>query len=144
MANNIIKTIVANGSKSIILHIYMESDGNEGELVNYPLFDPMDDLPEFTINKFGRITVRQVWYSLSWFDGLLTFDDLIPAPSWNLVRDGPGYFDFRYFGGIKERYTSPQDMDSSDRTGKVLITTTDFAPLGSVGTMVLELWKGQE
>ena len=73
-----------------------------------------------------------------------SFDDLIPAPSWNLQRDGPGYMDFRYFGGIKERYIPPQDKDSSDRTGRILITTTDFAPLGSVGTLVLELWRGQQ
>ena len=144
MANDIRKTIIANGSKSIIIHIYLESDGNEGELTNYPIFDPADDLPLSDLNKTDRLAVRQVWHSFSWFDGLLTFDELSPIPSWNFTRDGDNYSDFRYFGGIKERYTDPKDKDSNDRTGKLLLTTTDFAPLGSIGTIVIEIGRSPE
>lgn len=144
MANDIRKTIIANGSKLIIVHVYMASDGNEGELVNYPIFDPATDLPESDRNLKGRLTVRQVWHSFSWFDGLLTFDELIPIPSWNFPRDGDQYSDFRYFGGIKERYIDPKDKDSDDRSGRLLLTTTDFAPLGSVGAMIIELGRSAE
>ena len=144
MANTVTKTVIANGSKSVILHVYLESDGNEGELVNYPIFDPADDLPEGDLNPMGRLTVRQVWHSFSWFDGLLTFDELSPIPSWNFARDGDQYSDFRYFGGIKERYEGVKDKDANDRTGKLLLTTTDFAPLGSIGTMVIEIGRSQE
>ena len=142
MANTIKKTILQNGSKSLIMHIYLESDGNEGELVNYPIVNPEVDYPEILGSRNSRPTVRQIWSSLAWFDALISFDDLVPAPSWLLQRDGPQYTDLRYFGGIKERYLDPKDKDSSDRTGKVLISTTDFAPLGSTGTLVLEIWKG--
>jgi len=143
MANRIIKTVIANGSKSIIIHVYMESDGNEGELDNYVLIDPETDYPEGVSGKDVRPIVNQVWHSFSWFDALLSFDDLVPAPSWNLARDGDQYTDLRYFGGLKDRYVIPKDKESSDRTGKVLITTTDFAPLGSIGTMIIELKKSQ-
>lgn len=142
MANKILKTILQNGSKSLLLHIYLESDGNEGELVNYPIFDPRTDLDEGVAIRYARPTVRQIWHSFAWFDGLLSFDDLIPSPSWVLHRDAASYTDLRYFGGIKERYTEPKDKASSDRTGRVLLSTNDFAPLGSQGTMVLEIWKG--
>lgn len=125
------------------MHIYLESDGNEGELVNYPIVDPDVDYPEDMGSRNLRPIVRQIWSSLAWFDALVLFDDLVPAPSWLLQRDGPGYTDLRFFGGIKERYVEPDDKESSDRTGKVLLTTTDFAPLGSQGTLVLEIWKGK-
>ena len=143
MANTILKTILQNGSKSLIMQVYLESDGNEGELVNYPIVDPDVDYPEDLGSRNPRPVVRQIWSSLAWFDVLISFDNLLPAPSWLLQRDGPQYTDLRYFGGLKERYESPKDKDSSDRTGKVLITTTDFAPEGSRGTLVFEIWKGE-
>ena len=143
MANKIIKTLLQNGSKSLIVHVYLESDGVEGELTNYVLIDPDVDYPEDLGSRNPRPVVRQVWHSFGWFDGLLSFDDLVPAPSWLLQRDSASYSDFRYFGGIKERYEDPDTKEGSDRTGKVLLTTTDFAPLGSTGTMVLEIWKGE-
>ena len=143
MANRILKTVIQNGSKSLLLHIYLESDGNEGELVNYPIFDPRIDLDEREAIRYPRPIVRQIWHSFAWFDGLLAFDDLVPAPSWLLQRDSASYTDLRYFGGIKERYVDPQTKEGSDRTGKVLLSTTDFAPLGSMGTLVLEIWKGE-
>ena len=142
MTNRIIKTVLQDGSKSFLLHVYLESDGNEGELVNYVLIDPAVDYAILG-GKDIRPVLTQVWYGNSWFDTLLSFDDLIPAPSWNLPRDGGGYYDLRYFGGIKDRFIDPNDKTSSDRTGRILVSTTDFAPLGSVGTMVLELRKGQ-
>lgn len=142
MANTILKTILQNGSKSLIMQVYLESDGNEGELVNYPIVDPDVDYPEDLGSRNPRPVVRQIWSSLAWFDVLISFDNLLPAPSWLLQRDGPQYTDLRYFGGLKERYESPQTKEGSDRTGKVLITTTDFAPEGSRGTLVFEIWKG--
>jgi hypothetical protein len=147
VANNIIKTIINNGSKSIVFFVYMESDGNEGELVNYPIIDPAKDYVDENGNQLAgskdiRPVVTQVWHSFSWFDALLSFDALTPAPSWFLARDASNYVDLRYFGGLKERFTIPQDKFSSDRTGKLLITTSGFAPLGSMGTMVIELRKG--
>ena len=141
MANIVIKTPIVHGSKTLVYHFYLESDGNEGELVNYPLIDPAVDFPDDPAFKDIRPIVTQIWHSFSWFDGLLAFDDLVPAPSWNLPRDGDNYTDLRYFGGLKDRFIDPKDKKSSERTGKILLTTTDFAPLGSIGTLIIELRK---
>jgi hypothetical protein len=75
-----------------------------------------------------------VWWNFSWFDASLSFDDLVPYPNWTFPRDGDGYKDFRYFGGLKDRA-------GIDHTSKLLISTKDFAPLGSKGNMVIELQK---
>ena len=144
MANHVLKTIIQNGTKSIIFHFYLESDGIQGELINYVLIDPAVDYPEKDNSKDKRLAVRQIWHSFGWFDALLSFDDLVPAPSWLLTRDAHNYTDLRYFGGIKDRYIVPKDKFSSDRTGKVLITTDGFAPEKSRGTLVLELYKHGE
>lgn len=152
MSNRIVKTVIQNGTKNLILHVYLESDGVEGELTNYVLIDPIVDYPEISSGnpnpnyptyKDIKPIVSQIWYGFSWFDALLAFDDLTPAPSWNLARDAANYVDFRYFGGISDRIIDPATKASSDRTGKVLITTNGFAPLGSIGTMVIELRKNQ-
>ena len=144
MSNRIVKTPLLNGSKNFILHIYLESDGEEGELTNYVLVDPVNDYPEFLEDKSAkniRPTVAQLWYGFSWFDCLLAFDDLVPAPSWVLPRDSCGYYDFRYFGGISDRYALPQDQQVNDKTGQILISTSGFAPAGQIGTLILELRK---
>lgn len=145
MANQVIKTTLGNSNGKITLHVYLESDGNEGELTNYVLIDPTVFYPELITaqdQRANRHILTQIWYSLSWFDALLSFDDLIPTPSWLLVRDGQGYNDFRYFGGISDRYIDPDNKLSTDRLGRILITTKDFAPLGSIGTIVLEFKRG--
>jgi len=40
MANIITKTPLQDGSKQLILHVYLESDGVSGDLTNYVLVDP--------------------------------------------------------------------------------------------------------
>ena len=140
MANTVTKTAIQNSLKSLILHIYLESDGNEGELTNYVLIDPNLDFAEPN-TKGLNLTLAQAWFSFSWFDALLSFDSLVPLPAWELARDANNYMDFRYFGGISNRYIDPQNIYGSDKTGKILISTKDFAPLGSNGTLVLEFRK---
>ena len=130
MSNRIVKTILSDGPTKATVSFYFESDGVEGELTNYVLIDPAVDFSTMP----SKLTVRQVWYGFSWFDGLLTFDDLSPYPSWMLTRDSGGYYDFRYFGGIVDR-------SGIDRSGKLFFTTNGFAPAGSIGTLVIEILK---
>lgn len=144
MANAINKTVMQNGVKSFLVHFSFESDGVEGELKNYVLVDPAVDyefMEEGKLRSLVRPVISQIWYSQAWYDSVLYFDSLVPVHSWTLSRDGSGYYDFRYFGGISDRYTPPQDQFGSDRTGKILLTTNGFAPLGSMGCLVLELRK---
>lgn len=141
MSNTIIKTVLNSGSKSILLHVYMESDGSEGELKDYPLIDRTiyDPSSKSYIQPNMKLTVSQIWNSFSWFDALLSFGNLVPAPSWLLARDSNNYIDFRHFGGIADRLIDPNTSESTERTGKILISTNGFAPLGSMGTMILEI-----
>jgi len=133
MANVVVKQVLSEGTK-IILYVYLESDGVEGEFTNYVLLDPAVDFDPPIMAGARQLTVLQAWSSLSWFDATLSFDDLVPYPNWTFVRDGDGYTDFRYFGGLKDRA-------GIDHTSKLLLSTNGFAPLGSKGNLIIELRK---
>ena len=141
---SVTRTILNNGSRNLLLHVYLESEGFQGELDKYVLADPELYDTIFT-NKIilpnMKLTLTQVWYSFNWFDGLLSFDAVNPVPCWLLPRDASNYADFRYFGGLANRYIDPQTVKGTDRTGKILLSTSGFAPLGSTGTMVMEIKK---
>ena len=128
--STITKTLLSDGPSKAVLSVYMQSDGVEGELVNYLLLDPQVDLAV----PVNDLSILQIWYSFGWFDGLLAFDDVVPVPAWNLSRDGVGYCDFRYFGGFADRA-------GIDKTGKIFLTTSGFAVPGSTGTLVIEVKK---
>ncbi len=153
MANIVNKVRLSDGPKKAMFQFYFESDGNEGELKNFVLLDPSsvgpDNIPGYDFvepwDKSGyvnsltvvpppRMTILQLWSSASWFDITLSYDGTIPLPSLVVARDCDFYLDFRYFGGVKDRQ---QDQP----TGKLMISTKDFAPLGSNGFLVLEVKK---
>ena len=128
----IVKTKISDGPSKAVYQFYLES-GVQGELENEVLLDPTLDFDPPLTDK-DQITINQIWYSFSWFDALLTFDALEKFPSWVLTRDSENYFDFRYFGGLKDR-------SGIDSTGKLFLTTTGFAPIGSTGTIIIEVKK---
>jgi hypothetical protein len=146
MSNRVLRTVLNKGSKTILLHVYLESDGVEGELVSYPLVDSTvyDPVLDTFAQSNVKLTVKQIWHSFSWFDALLSFDNTTPTPSWVLTRDAHNHIDFRHFGGIADRLIDPNTNVSTDRTGKILLTTNGFAPAGSVGTLILELSKAKD
>ena len=140
----VIRTLLNNGSKTCLLHVYMESEGHEGELKNYVLADPELFDSVFTkqiLQPNMKLTISQVWHSFTGFDALLSFDALTPYPSWVLTPDSQNYVDFRYFGGLAHRVVDPQTNKVNDRTGKLLLSTDGFAPVGSMGTLVIEIRK---
>ena len=144
MSHKIIRTALVNGSKNLLLHVYLESDGVEGELTNHVLLDPEFYDPPFTqrpIQPKMKLVVSQVWWNFAWFDALLAFDGVVPSPSWVLPRDQGPHVDFRHFGGIADRLVDPNTAVSTDRTGKLLLSTSGFAEAGSIGTMVIEIKK---
>lgn len=141
----VVSTILNNGTKNLLLHVYLNSDGSEGELKNFVLAD--SELYDGIFSSRGivrpdmKLKIMQVWYNFSWFDGFLSFDDTSPVPGWQLPRDAHNYLDFRYFGGLSHRLVDPQTSKSTDRTGKLLFSTNGYAVVGSTGTMVLEIKK---
>lgn len=142
MANTVEKQVIIDGPSKALIRWYLESDGNEGELTNYVLLDPNVDfgqpmplqLDQDNKPKPKQISILQVWFSGAWFDIELGFDGTVPTKAITIARDSQFYLDFRYFRGIKDNTTV-------DPTGKLTITTRDFAPLGSSGFLVLELLK---
>jgi hypothetical protein len=148
------RTLLNNGPSKFLLHVYLESEGYEGELDRFVLADPTVYDKIFTdriLQPTMKLTLMQVWYSFNWFDGLISFDDTNPVPCWLLPRDAANYADFRYFGGLSHRLPDPQtsqganqNLVGTDRTGKILLSTSGYAPLGSVGTIVLEVKKSSD
>jgi hypothetical protein len=133
VANTVTKTVLLEGSKNYILHVYLESDGVEGELNNYVLVDPYVEFsPAFPRN--GQITIEKIWASLSFFDAHISFDALEKYNSWVLSRDTGHFHDFNSIGGLKDR-------SGAEHTGKLLITTKDFAPAGTKGSLILKIRK---
>lgn len=132
MSNIVTKNILMDGPKIAIVSLYLESDGVEGELKNYVVLDPAVDFQ--TPMPGTQMSILQLWYGFSWFDVLLSFDDINPFPGWMIPRDAEGYFDFRYFGGIKDRA-------GIDHTGKLFLSTTGFATAGNVGTLIIAVKK---
>lgn len=143
MSHIITRTVLNNGSKRTILHVYLENDGVDEELNNVCLLDRQiyDSLTGLLTQTDMKLRVAQVWWGFSWFDGLLSFGNLAPVPSWNLTRDSNNYIDFRYFGGIPDRLIPPNTSTSTDRTGKILLTTNGFITPGSMGTIILDIQK---
>lgn len=143
MSNIVTRTVLNNGSKRTVLHVYLESDGVEGELNNVVLLDRFiyDSLTDSATEADMKLRVAQIWWGFSWFDGLISFDSLVPVPSWLLSRDTTNYVDFRYFGGIPDKLVPPNTSASTERTGKILLRTNGFAPLGSFGTVILDIQK---
>lgn len=145
MANIINNTILVEGTQKAVLHWYFESDGNEGELINRTIFDPSNDFNvpasrqmnyETGVIAPAKLTILQLWSSMAWWDFTLSFDGLIPEPKIVVARDSDFHMDYRGFGGMPD----PAKMENI-ATGKLLISTKDFAPLGSSGFLVLEVRK---
>ncbi len=126
----LLKTVLNESPKKLIVHFYLEGEQNDGEQVKLVILDPTQDL---TPGQRNMLTIRQIWNAQSWFDVLLQFDDLQPVPSWVLTRDSQNYHDFRYFSGIKDR-------SGIEGSGQVLLSTSGFGP-GSIGTFIIEFQK---
>lgn len=134
MPNTVTQTVLVDGPKRAHVHIFVRSDGNEGEFVNKKIIDVLNDvtLPDSGIIK--NITLEQVWYSQSFFDGLLSVDDTVPVDVWVLPVGSDSHIDFRSFGGIKV----PVDLDGQ---GNILLSTNGFAPANSWGSYVIQFRK---
>ena|SRR6266567_6901288 len=142
MANIIEREVIVDGPSKATIKWAFESDGNEGELNNYVLLDPRTDFVvpiPYQLDQDGnkkplQLSILQAWFSGAWFDIELLFNGTVPRRCFTIARDAQFYFDFRYFRGLK-------DDTVVDPTGELLITTRDFAPLGSSGFLVLEVLK---
>ena len=153
MAHVLNQTILVEGSQKADIHFYFESDGVQGEWNNYLLFDPVTFAVPFTqqpdpnyqgqSNIGGRLvtptmTILGLWSATAWWDYTISYENGggLPIPMIVYSRDTKFEMDFTEFGGIK-----CDGVANPDLTGRLLITTNNFAPLGSAGFLVLKVRK---
>lgn len=134
MTITVTPTIISEGSTKLVVHFLIESDGLNGELTNFSVLDPQENFtPTMSVNT--QLSITQIWTSRVWFDVIIKFNAIQPTTSWVLARDSDSYYDFRYFGGLKDR-------SGFDHDGKVLFSTNGLAETtASVGTVVIEFKK---
>ena len=137
MTTNVTRTIINQGPSTFGIQLLIQSDGLDGELVNYPIWDPVAD-SDPAINAWHpetqRCSLMQIWKGFSWFDVIVSYNALEPTPVWVATRDSNPYEDFRFFGGILDR-------SGAQRDGKILISTIGLAGVISIGTMALTFKK---
>ena len=134
MANFVKPTILLNGPRTAVIHYTIQGDGAASELASEVILEPND-----VIDKDGTIsqrtfTITQLWWSFVGFDALLGFDAGTPEYALVMGQSGPQYFDFRSFGGLKDR-------SGTDATGKMTLTTQGLANSASKGTLIIEVRK---
>lgn len=132
MANTVNKTVILAGPRRVVVHLYLESDGVAGELVNYPVFDPTIDCVPLAV-KGESLILTGFSNEQSGFDATLSFEAVAPGvnyPLWVFTPFGRGKQNFNCFGGLP-------DNSGLDATGKVLMSTNGFTAAGDRGAFVL-------
>lgn len=129
------KTVLEEGPTNLVLQVFLESDGFSGEFSNYVLLSPADLDPPLSASP--HLIVMQVWYSMVWFDITLSWGDVVPRPFLVLARDTNETGDFRHFGGLPDKGSTPP----AGQNGNLLVSTNGFQPAGSQGSLVIEFRK---
>ena len=129
---------VVEGNAHLVIRCDLLSNGVDGELVNFPVLYP-SDLNPTRKNNAPAFRIMQIWYGMVWFDVTLKASGLNPATLWTLARDCDSHTDFRSFGGILDQ--AVYDNPPSEDYGILTMTTNGFTPVGSRGTIILELRK---
>ena len=130
-----VTTKLVEGPANLVLHTVFLSDGVEGELENAILLSPADLDPPLSASP--HLIVMEVWYSMVWFDIVLSWGDVVPRPFLVLARDTNVTNCFHRFGGVPDKGTTPP----AGQNGNLLISTNGFAPAGSQGSLTIEFRK---
>ena len=131
MANTVQITPILKGSRKLVYHVYLKSDGAEGELVNKTLLDPQD----LGLRKIPNFTLERVTFAFAGFDANIGFESGLVDPTfiWVLPEGSDSSIDFDKFGGLKDR------SSTLDGRGKLLINTVGFTSSTDQGSLILEL-----
>lgn len=129
MANTVDVNYVVDGSKRVIAHVYLASDGVAGELVDEVIVDASALTP-----VPNNLILHKIEGIFSGFSGALEWDQTTDAGIMP-IPDSKGIdFHFGKFGGLP----NPQGTGT---TGDMLLTTTGFTAAGDTGFLVIELYK---
>lgn len=138
MPNLVQKWKMMDGPSHVTLHVYLASDGQSGDLLNYVLLDPATELVP-SMPRRQDLIVKQVWFEFGGFTATLLFNATSPWPFWELTGSVGLQHDWRFFGGIRDRSDAAGFGLSSD--GKLLLSTTGFTDVSNKGALVLWMEK---
>ena len=131
MANTVNITPLIDGSKVLVYHIYLKSDGATGDLEDEVLLDPKD----LGLANEPKFSIDEILFHFAGFDGWIEFDSglITDTMIWVLPEGSEAYVDFRSFGGLTDR------SSKLDGTGKILLNTTGFTSSTDHGSIILKV-----
>jgi len=131
MANTVEVTKLLSGSRLSIFHVYIASDGADGDLTDEVLIDPVVDLG---LKTDARMGIEKITHSFSGFTARVEFDTGLVADKmiWVLPATSNSDVDFRSWGALKDR-------SGLDGTGKLQITTTGLTAVGDEGSILIQV-----
>jgi len=133
MANTVQITKTLDGDRGIVFHVFIQSDGVTGDLSDVVLIDPTTLVPP--TDSSPSLTIEELWYDLSGFNAVLSFDDLVEGtPVWALSQGNHSHVELRTIGGLKDR-------SSQDGNGNLQITTYGLQSVGDAGVIVIKARK---
>lgn len=132
MANTVAKQTLIDGSRNLVVKIYLESDGASGELSDTVLIDASTYSPAFTDAKLVSVHAN-----LSGFTAKLEWDATTDTPLISLPDYEVHYSGNEVGVGVNG---IPNDAGTGV-TGDILITTSGFTAAGDRGTIVIHLVK---
>ena len=144
MAHVLQLTQIQDGPSDVIYSLFLKSDGGSGELTNYALITPanlvqgQNRMPYVPAGPpAGRcFNIQQMWYNFQGFDAVLSFASANPLNAWLMAPSTDSAIDFRPMGGIPDR-----TPDSDVPQGTILLSTDNFAAVGSVGSLIIKVRK---
>ena len=128
MANTIETRTILDGSRNLIVHVHLDSDGAAGDVANTVIVDASSYSPAFTDAKLVHIHSNIVGFTAE-----LLWDATANIHAWS-CPDYEQDKDFAHIGGL-------QNTAGAGKTGDLLITTTGFSTAGDTGHIILEFKK---
>ena len=141
MANTVNITVIENGERNALVHVYLRSDGQTGELSSVTLIDPYALPASGTPGALGmtrgaRLRLGRIEYNYSGFDAVLSFGSgtIPPNYKWVMTEGANCPVDF-------SRWSWVFDNSGLDGNEKVQISTTGFTNSNDQGSMLIQVIK---
>lgn len=130
MANRVDTTKILGGSRYLVYHVYMASDGASGELDGQVIINPStEDMGDNT-----TFVVEEVQWGFVGFSGQLHFDELVEDTFiWVLPNDAGPQMNFTPWGGLHDR------GNPLDSNGQLKLSTIGFTEIGDVGSLIVKV-----
>ena len=130
MANTVTVTLLENGDRNVIVHVYLASDGGTGDLNNQVLINAKD-------LGVTRFRLARIDYNIGGFDAVIGFDSgTLPMENfkWVLTEGANHPIDFL-------DYNLVFDNSGTEGLGNLTISTTGFNSVADQGSILIKVVK---